>query len=188
MENNYFPRSSVVDVLWTPKHLRDKSTSLLPTSRITLQMWDYLHKRHENTAKFSPWAPITTLHSISPWLSLHKWKDKGITHITDIYQHGTILPFPDIQLKYALPSNYIFPYLQLKSIIKERIQTPTQHAPALNLDLIAIYNRCRKAPIKAKALSLGYAALGQHPPLTNFAFAIQWHKEGHPQFTTVQWL
>ncbi|CAH2300816.1 Hypothetical predicted protein [Pelobates cultripes] len=120
MENNYSPRSSVVDVLWTPRHLRDKNTPMLPTTRLTLQMWDYLHKRHTSTTKFSSWAPITTLHSISPWLSLHKWKDKGITHITDICQQGTILPFPDIQLKYTLPPNYIFPYLQLKSIIKEK--------------------------------------------------------------------
>ncbi|CAH2325708.1 titin isoform X1 [Pelobates cultripes] len=159
---------TMVEVLWTPRHLRDKNTPMLPTSRLTLQMWDYLHKRHTSTTKFSSWAPITTLHSISPWLSLHKWKDKGITHITDICHQGTILPFPDIQLKYTLPPSYIFPYLQLKSIIKEKVQTPTQHATAPNLDLIAIYNRCQKTPIKAKALSLGYAVLGQHPPLTNF--------------------
>ncbi|CAH2318997.1 Hypothetical predicted protein [Pelobates cultripes] len=169
------------DILWTPKHLRDKNATMLPTSRTTIQIWDHLHKKFENITKFSPWAPITTLHSISPWLSLHKWKDKGITHITDIYQNGTVLSFPDIQLKYALPSNYIFPYLQLKSIINDRVHTQTQHTPAPNPDLIAIYNRCRNTPIKAKALSLGYAALGQHPLLTNFAFTIQWHKEGLPQ-------
>ncbi|CAH2275035.1 Hypothetical predicted protein, partial [Pelobates cultripes] len=54
-----------------------------------------------------------------------KWRELGITRIMDICQQGAILPFPEIQKTHNLPASYIFPYLQLKSLLASKVAPPT---------------------------------------------------------------
>ncbi|CAH2219799.1 Hypothetical predicted protein, partial [Pelobates cultripes] len=142
MENEYGTGNSAIHYMWTPKQLRDKSQALLPLTRTTIQVWDQLHRLQATDNKFLKWAPIEALQSISPWLSFKKWSALGITHITNLCSQRDIIPFPDLQTAYNLPPSFIFSYVQLKSIIQERVLLTTQTTDNPNTERLALYDRC----------------------------------------------
>ncbi|CAH2246250.1 Hypothetical predicted protein [Pelobates cultripes] len=188
MENEYNARSLATLYMWMPRNLRDKSQDFLPLTKFTIQVWDQFHRSQTASNKFLKWAPIGALHSISPWLSFAKWSEKGITHIDTLCSQGEVIPFPELQVAHDLPPSFIFPYMQLKSIIKERVLLAPQLADHSSKERLALYDRCRKAPVKARSLSLSYAALRHNSMMPEFSFIAQWNREQTTRFTKDQWL
>ncbi|CAH2285179.1 Hypothetical predicted protein, partial [Pelobates cultripes] len=89
---------------------------------------------------------------------------------------------------YNLPPSFIFPYVQLKSIIQERVLLTTQTTDNTNTERLALYDRCRTAPIRARSLSLSYAALRHTNTMPDFSFMAQWNREQTIRFPKDQWL
>ncbi|CAH2285557.1 Hypothetical predicted protein [Pelobates cultripes] len=170
IENQHGPRGSVVDHMWIPKHLRDKKYKLLPLTQYAIQVWDSLCHSQQTDKQFSQWAPITALHSISPWLSLNGWRERGAERIKDICYQGKVIPFPELQSTFKIPPPpYIFPYLQLKIIIKDKVEQPISTSHTTDVETITLY--------KNETLSLGYTVLGNQTTTPEFSYRAQWERE-----------
>ncbi|CAH2299413.1 Hypothetical predicted protein, partial [Pelobates cultripes] len=84
MERTQIPEYNLVDLMWTPKHLRPPKLRLFPATAYTINVWDKFMHALDCKTVFHAQAPLTALKAISPSLPLTKWSKAGITHIHQI--------------------------------------------------------------------------------------------------------
>ncbi|CAH2314164.1 Hypothetical predicted protein, partial [Pelobates cultripes] len=95
----------------------------------------------------------------------HKpWIDKGVTHVLHLYDGEHLKPFPSLQEQFDLPAKFLFPYLQVKSLLKHN---PTRNPEKVPQELTSKFeNMCLSNKPNAKSLSSCYHLILHNQPLT----------------------
>ncbi|CAH2276947.1 Hypothetical predicted protein, partial [Pelobates cultripes] len=186
MENAQLKTLNIVDVLWTPKHLRVPKLDLFHSTSLTLRTWDTFMATMGCKLSFHPRAPLTALRTASPDLPLTRWTKAGITNIQHLVDNKGVIAFADIQAKWHLPMREVFTYLRLKGTILAHVNL---HNNTREQSLVAggILDRCWAAPNKPKAISLCYkmweTTLPQHTPLCK----TKWEEDCSLQLSEDDW-
>ncbi|CAH2223151.1 Hypothetical predicted protein, partial [Pelobates cultripes] len=74
LEGKHLKNQSITEYMWTPKHLRPPEKDMLPTTQLTLHVWDEFMHKLDYGKKIHPKAPISVLEQISPIGSLVRWR------------------------------------------------------------------------------------------------------------------
>ncbi|CAH2223096.1 Hypothetical predicted protein [Pelobates cultripes] len=131
LEERQARKIPIQTLAWLPKTHRPKASELLPTTALTLSIWDSYRKKRGATNLLSPAMPLETLRQLIPDFNYKLWQRHGITTISHIMQGNNPKSFSELRTEFKLPNTAAFSYLQLQSWI--RIHTPTQPADPPNL-------------------------------------------------------
>lgn len=97
-----------------------KPNKLMPTYTLLQKVWNKT-KQLQDVHGFMTYSPIwdnSTYAELAKIQQGPQWGRLGITHLKHIFHNGALLPFRELQSKYALPSNMLFYYLQLLHAVK----------------------------------------------------------------------
>ncbi|CAH2299682.1 Hypothetical predicted protein [Pelobates cultripes] len=117
---------SLPALAWLPTSLRPKTSELLPTTNLTLSIWDNYHRKRGTTTSFSPATPMEALRQLIPDFNYKLWQRHGINTLSQILQGDRLKPLTDICTEYKLTKTATFSYIQLQSWIK--LNKPQQTA------------------------------------------------------------
>ncbi|CAH2246984.1 Hypothetical predicted protein, partial [Pelobates cultripes] len=81
MERAQFCNQSLLEHLWTPKQIRPRRQALLPTTQLTIAMWDEFMGAKGYNNSFHPKSPISTLRAVVPDIPLQDWH--SLTQLKD---------------------------------------------------------------------------------------------------------
>ncbi|OCT76998.1 hypothetical protein XELAEV_18032201mg, partial [Xenopus laevis] len=84
------------------KEHRPPLTSLLPTTRFTLQTWHKLALKHNFGSFPSPLFPLLALPKIIPHIRITSWCQRGIRLVADLYSLNSLATFDSLAVKYDL--------------------------------------------------------------------------------------
>ena len=100
------------------KHLRKKTDNPIVLNMINV--WHDIQKYMGITNSLSCFTPIWGNVNFSPGTSdagFRLWATKGLRKIQDLYKKEVLMSFEELSIKYDIPRNHFFKYLQLRSYI-----------------------------------------------------------------------
>ncbi|CAH2295261.1 Hypothetical predicted protein, partial [Pelobates cultripes] len=180
MERDKVLTRSLLNIMWSPNTFRTKRLPLYPTTKLTIKVWDKLLATRMEKGKYCAYAPVEVIEEVSQWLSLKPLASNAL--------ETNILAFPVLQEKYNLPNSLIFQYLQLKSIIQDKVTFQKLAPKPQESYALALIERCNLAPTKSKSLSLCYKTLLDTPTPQSVKYVTQWEQEGISGLTDGDWL
>lgn len=71
-------------------------------------------------------TPLSSVQTHIKDLTTTTWKKKGITLVTDLLDHGKIIPFNIISQKYSLPISDHYTYLRIATFLRAYPLIPTK--------------------------------------------------------------
>lgn len=125
-------------------------------------------------------VPILALHHLIAQVSLTSWTRKGITHLHNLNDSGTLKSFPSIQKEFHLPQKDLYKYLQIKHCLRNLINTSqTILTPAWAFLTSSI-------PLK-KGITLFYNIFQQKTTFIKSTPHLQWETDLQQTFSPLQW-
>ncbi|CAH2221516.1 Hypothetical predicted protein [Pelobates cultripes] len=127
IETNYANGLSLPTMAWMPKHQRPSNKSLLPTTQLTLTIWDNYRKKMGILTKISPALPLEALGVIITDFNYKIWNKHGVRTLSQLTTDSHLKRLPDLQREFHLPATAAFPYRQLQawsSYPTHHIKTP----------------------------------------------------------------
>lgn len=122
-----------------PKTLKKQTTN--PFLKNTIDIWFKAHKHIGDTPPISQFSPIWSNAQFTPGRAhggFKVWAGRGVQKIGDLYDKGILLTFNDLSLKYSIPQNNFFKYLQLKHFISSKHFDALREPPLSCLENIMI--------------------------------------------------
>lgn len=104
---------------WTPTIISRRTDN--PVLIHIIKTWHEVRKNIGLKNIFSPKTPLKQNELIPMSVDnkiLEIWYQKGIRHLEDCYEDGSLMSFEDLRRKYDLSSKNCFCYLQLSSFLK----------------------------------------------------------------------
>lgn len=104
---------------WTPTIISRRTDN--PVLIHIIKTWHEVRKNIGLKNIFSPKTPLKQNELIPMSVDnkiLEIWYQKGIRHLEDCYEDGSLMSFKDLRRKYDLSSKNCFCYLQLSSFLK----------------------------------------------------------------------
>lgn len=89
-----------------------------PTIVATLKTWNrFVNVSVNHTPNSEVQIPLEALQKLMQFTSYSQWKDRGITHLSDLLHINKIKTFPTLQKEFHLPNSDIFLYIRTKHCI-----------------------------------------------------------------------
>ncbi|CAH2250143.1 Hypothetical predicted protein, partial [Pelobates cultripes] len=83
-------------------------------------------------------TPLQSMGIQVPTLDYRSWVQRGCTRLYQLLHGNKIIPFPDLQTRFNLPSKLLFPYLPLKSYILENCKADTGSTQLTQFETLCI--------------------------------------------------
>lgn len=92
--------------------------------------------------KFTPLWHNPDFHIRKTPIHFHTWEEKGITHLHHLFNNNNFMTFQDLSQKYAIENQQSFYYIQLKTIIRNKIniRNNTLTPPQISEEIMQIGN------------------------------------------------
>ncbi|CAH2305592.1 Hypothetical predicted protein [Pelobates cultripes] len=123
---------SLPAVAWMPPKHRPKAPEMLPTTTLTLSVWDDYRKNKGNMSPISPATPIESIQHLIPNFKHKLWHRHGILTLSQVLQGTKLKQFKDICEEFRIPTTATFSYNQLQSWInlhnsQQTVRPPDPH-------------------------------------------------------------
>ncbi|CAH2318816.1 Hypothetical predicted protein [Pelobates cultripes] len=185
IEKNHAKGLALPTLAWLPKTHRPKTTELLPTTALTLSIWDNYRKKMGATTTLAPAIPIEALRLFIPDFNYKLWQRHGVETVSQLLQNNKLKTFSDLGTEYTLPSTTTFSYLQIQSWTNSQPAQPETQIPGPHW--YKIIQICTKTKQAKKLISLIYTSehtqCRKQPP----SFKSAWEKNIGHQLTEEQW-
>ncbi|CAH2314807.1 Hypothetical predicted protein [Pelobates cultripes] len=162
---------------------------LLPLQiQLALQIWDTHRRKFETANPLSMATPIEAITYCIPTFHAMPWKDKGISHLAQVFESGKLMGFDRLNTIFNLPHTSSYSYIQLKSFLHTRnkdSRNETMIASALSIwEQTGITG---KLPQTFKPLSGCYRLILPYQSLSDSTPAHQWEIDLQTPITEKQW-
>ncbi|CAH2314824.1 Hypothetical predicted protein [Pelobates cultripes] len=176
---------SIPLLAWLPKTHRPKISELLPTTALTLSIWDTYRKKMGATATLSPALQLDTIQLLIPDFNYKLWYRHGLKTISQVMQGNKLKSLPDLQTEFQLPSTATFSYRQMRSWVLAK-PTPQQTKPS-KAHWTTIIKICMKTKPAMKLISTVFASEHTQTQTKPPSFKTAWQQDMGHQLTEEQW-
>lgn len=125
--------------------------------------------------------PFTVLDILIPYLSIQKWRDRGIQWVEDILKKRLPKPFPEIIGQYDIPPTKLYSYI-LITIFMGNYPIPMIKLPPLIQTYYGSPTSC------LKGISLFYNTLQCKTTFCKSRPLLKWEEDLQNTYTPAQWL
>ncbi|CAH2306425.1 Hypothetical predicted protein, partial [Pelobates cultripes] len=139
-----------------PPNHRPKASEMLPTTILTLSLWDDYRKKQGNTSPMSPATPIETIQHLIPNFNHKLWHRHGISTLSQVMQGTELKKLADLCEEFQMPMTATFSYIQLQSWIN--LHKPLQTALPPDPNWLKLTEICTKTKPATKIISTLYAS------------------------------
>ncbi|CAH2295041.1 Hypothetical predicted protein, partial [Pelobates cultripes] len=188
LENLAIKPFLTANLIWLHKRSRPKPTSIPAQVHLALQFWDLHRKKFETAKPLSMATPIEAMTYYIPTFHASPWKERGISHLAQVYESGKLLSFECLHATHNLPHTSQYSYIQLKSFLRAAHRdciTETNHTEELSIwEQTSL--TC-KIPLTFKPLSGCYRLILPCQHISGFTSASQWELDLQTSFTEGRW-
>lgn len=113
----------LINLLFLNKMKLVKEYCRNPITINTVRAWRAVRQIEGNAAKISPFTPITGSPDFQPGImdsGFKLWISKGIFHLGDLFDEGTMMSFSQIVQKFNIPNKDLFRFFQIRDYIQKK--------------------------------------------------------------------
>ncbi|CAH2275852.1 Hypothetical predicted protein [Pelobates cultripes] len=166
---------ALMALIWAPKQSKLQRTTLLPTTKATLRVWEKNKHICCSQTPHSRAMPLSAIPSIIPNFNHKIWERYGIHYIHQLYQENRLLTFSEVQNLHGLPTAAHLSHRQLHSWVTKH-QSEVKSTPN-EPPLTCFEKTILKLIPTQKTFSMLYTNILQHDTKFRYPFVIAWEKD-----------
>ncbi|CAH2293977.1 Hypothetical predicted protein [Pelobates cultripes] len=176
---------STDNLIWIPKLNRPHLQDCLPTTTLSLKIWDGVRPLLTNNSILSKAMPLKSIAHIIPDFNYRIWERHSIQFLHQILTNTGLATFASLQNSHKLPTVAHYSYRQLDSWLRIQIQEQTINIQAQKM---TEFEEMYISPTPSqKIISSIYTTLPTKCKLHEHRFIKAWETETHKKFTEPEW-
>ncbi|CAH2296437.1 Hypothetical predicted protein, partial [Pelobates cultripes] len=186
IESTYTEGQDITTLAWLPRSHRPKYRNMLPTTRLSLSLWDKHQTKSWPSEYPSPAMKLQALTTLIPYFNAKTWTSHGVTHLHQLLDKGNLISFERLQTEYQVPKTLLFSHIQIKSWFHK--YHPPKAQPEQSTQLSTAEQMCLQTKPPNKPMSQLYHEITRKAYLTKPSFIAAWELDLNMKLTDTQWL